>query len=60
MDKAKIEKLLELIGEAVNSTGGQHDPGWKEKRDRVLAEASDDDRTNLHEFAGWFDADAEN
>lgn len=49
MEKAKIEKLLELIGEAVNSDGS-----WKKKRDRVLAEASGDDRTNLQEFVTWF------
>lgn len=49
MDPKKIEKLLELIGELVNSG-----KAWTEKRDAILAEAGDDDRTNLTEFSGWF------
>lgn len=51
MDTQKIEKLLELIGEIVNAEKGS----WNEKRDLVLNEASQEDKTNLLEFAGWFE-----
>lgn len=52
MKKEAIAKLLELIGEAVNNPDAAT---WIEKRDAVLAEASDDDKTNIAEFAGWFE-----
>lgn len=52
MKKEEIEKLLELIGKAVNNNGVG---AWSSKRDVVLAEASDDDKTNLAEFCGWFE-----
>lgn len=51
MKKEEIVKLLELVGKAVNELNGS----WSEKRDAVLAESSDEDRTNLEEFAGWFE-----
>lgn len=50
MDNAKLSKLLELVSELV----GEGKP-WKEKRDMLLAEASEDDKTNLMELVGWFD-----
>lgn len=54
MDKAKIEKLLELIGDLVNDTSvsGQ---SWQDKKAAILAEASSEQTTNLLEFVGWFD-----
>jgi len=45
----EIQTLLDLIEKLTN----QGKP-WKEKRDSVLAEASDDQKTALEEFAGWF------
>lgn len=53
MNKTEIEKLLELICKAVNELKGS----WGDKRDAVLAEASDEDKTNLVEFSGWFEED---
>lgn len=50
MKKEEVEKLLELVGKAVNSGGT-----WKESAAAVLAEASDEDKTNLAEFASWFE-----
>jgi hypothetical protein len=52
MKKEEIEKLLELIGKAVDM---EVRGGWQVKRDAVLAEASDEDKTNLSEFSGWFE-----
>jgi hypothetical protein len=52
MDEKKIEKLLELISELVSGSGT-----WKEKRDSVLDEASSEDKTNLEEFASWYDTE---
>lgn len=46
----EIEKLLELIGDLVSGEGT-----WTEKRDRVLNNASENDKTNLNEFCGWFE-----
>lgn len=46
----EIEKLLELIGNLVTSDGT-----WKEKRDRILSGATDEEKTNLAEFVGWFE-----
>lgn len=50
MTKLEVEKLLELIGKAVNNNGT-----WHDKRDAVLAEATDGDKVNLSEFCGWFE-----
>jgi hypothetical protein len=50
MDEKRIQSLLDLIGVIVNASGKT----WNEKRDAVLAVASDDEKTNLEEFAGWF------
>ena len=49
MTKA-IETLLSAINDLVREGGT-----WQEKRDKVLSECSDDDKTNLAEFLGWFD-----
>jgi hypothetical protein len=44
-----IGTLLTTLGEIVNS-----DSPWKEKRDAILKECTDNDRTNLAEFSAWF------
>ena len=49
MKKLDIDRLLELIQEAVNSDGS-----WTEKRDAILAQCTEDERTALDEFACWF------
>jgi hypothetical protein len=46
----EIETLLSLIDTIVNAEGT-----WKEKRDKIMDEASDNDKSNLAEFAGWFE-----
>jgi hypothetical protein len=50
MDKAKIEKLLELISDIVRSDGS-----WQEKRDAILEVADEDVEGHLLEFASWFE-----
>lgn len=49
MKLADIERLLGLIDEIV------HEPKtWQDKRDGIWAEASDQHKANLEEFAAWF------
>jgi hypothetical protein len=50
MNENRIATLLELIAEAV-----QGDGTWREKAQAILAEATESDKTNLQEFATWFD-----
>lgn len=50
MTKQEIEKLVELIGNTVRMEGG-----WQEKRKLILDHASEEDITNLEEFASWFE-----
>ena len=47
---ARINALLELIGEVVVMDGT-----WREKKDAILAQCDDSDRTNLQEFITWFE-----
>jgi hypothetical protein len=50
MSKDKLEQLLNLITELVD----ENKP-YAEKRREVLIECSEHDRTNLQEFASWFE-----
>jgi hypothetical protein len=52
MNQKKIERLLGLISDFVQETDGQ---SWRDKKDAILAEASDEDKTNLTEFCAWFE-----
>jgi hypothetical protein len=52
MKKEIVEKLLELIDEIVCDE--KEGLTWTEKRDSILAECTEADRTNLEEFASWF------
>jgi len=54
MNTKEIETFFTILDNIMRAGGT-----WKEKRDMLLAEASDDDKTNLDEFAAWFDTDAE-
>jgi len=45
-----ISRLLFFIDKIVSSNGS-----FREKRDAILAEASDDEKTSLFEFASWFE-----
>ncbi len=51
MEASKIRKLLELVYELVKEPGAT----WREKRERVLEEASEQEETQLFEFAAWFE-----
>jgi hypothetical protein len=46
----EIKKFLELLREVVNGEGS-----WKERRQRIWDESDEQDKTNLAEFAAWFD-----
>lgn len=46
-----IQALIDLVIKAVNETDGKT---WQERRDAILAEAGDDDKNALAEFANWF------
>ena len=50
MDTKEVRKLLDIISTVVNEEGS-----YFEKHDAILAECSDNEKTNLHEFASWFD-----
>jgi hypothetical protein len=52
MDDKKIERFLEMLTEIV----GDNMP-WKEKREHILGLASPDEKTNLEEFASWFESE---
>jgi hypothetical protein len=47
-----IETLFHVLETLVKEEGS-----WKGKRDRILAEANPDDKTNLEEFIAWFEKD---
>lgn len=51
MSKKEIETLIELISKLVGTDG----MSWSEKKALIIANASDDDKTNINEFASWFD-----
>lgn len=51
MTTKDIQKLLDIVNKAVNGTDGNT---WQARRDAILAEAGDDDKTALAEFANWF------
>lgn len=53
MDTAKIQQLLDLIDECVMEGGKT----WREKQQAVLTQAEGNERikTNLEEFASWFE-----
>ena len=51
MTQAKLDQLMELIGELVNDGSAS----WKERRDSVLENIDEKDRTALEEFASWFE-----
>ena len=49
-------RLIEAIDDLVAGDDGF---SFREKRDRILEKASDDERTSIFEFASWFDTEAE-
>ena len=49
MTAEKIRHLLSLISQAIEAEGS-----WGEKRQSILNECSDEDKTALAEFASWF------
>jgi hypothetical protein len=49
-----IQKLLDAITSIVADSGT-----WQEKRNAILAEADETERTNLDEFLSWFDESGE-
>lgn len=53
--ESHIEKLLELIDEFVN----WEEKNWKDKRDAVLKNISDEDKASLEEFCSWFETSVE-
>jgi hypothetical protein len=53
MDRAKLTKFLDLLDEIVNEAEG----AWSDKRDALLAICDDKDKSNLEEFAGWFESE---
>ena len=53
MKKEQVEMLLELITGIVGDT--LEGLTWIEKRDSILAECTEADRTALEEFASWFE-----
>lgn len=59
MDERKTKTLLELVDEAVSGRGDDAGKTWQQKRDALLAEASDSQKTALEEFASWFEDDEE-
>ena len=50
MTDTEIRVLLSLIKSAMDLPG----PTWHQKRDAIFEEASEEDKTNLAEFASWF------
>lgn len=52
--KKQVEKLLGLIREITDNTGHN----WQEKRDLILAECGEAEKTALEEFVSWFDEPA--
>jgi hypothetical protein len=53
MTQKKLRQLAELIFELVSETDGQ---SWRDRRDQLLSEASDDEALAIHEFADWWEA----
>lgn len=51
-DSKAASLLRECISEIVHTTDGLT---WKEKRDMVLEGATEEERSDLEEFAGWFE-----
>lgn len=47
-----IEKLLDAIVDVVTNLPGKT---WQEKRDAVLAQASQGEKSSLEEFVSWFE-----
>jgi hypothetical protein len=45
-----IETLFQVLDTLIKEDGP-----WKAKRDKILAEAGPDDKTNLAEFIAWFE-----
>ena len=45
-----IIALLEAISDIVNAEGN-----WQEKKNKILENATESDKTNLYEFVAWFD-----
>ena len=50
MDSKMIERLFEVLDDMVRAEGT-----WKEKRDKIYANAEGDNSTNLSEFLSWFE-----
>lgn len=50
MKVTTIRTLLDAIGNIIGE-----DMAWVQKREAILAEASDADKANLEEFSAWFD-----
>jgi len=49
MTKLKYERFFELLDEIVNSDGS-----WISRKQLLEDNASDQDKSNLKEFAAWF------
>jgi len=49
MTKKEYETFLFLLDKLVNGEGS-----WIARRQKLEDEASEDDKTNLREFAAWF------
>jgi len=49
MTSDKVARLLDLLNDLVNEPGT-----WREKKAALESQASDDDKTNLAEFAAWW------
>jgi len=54
MEKQLINNLLGTITDIVSADGS-----WQSKRNEILAECGDDDRTMFEEFLAWFEPEQE-
>lgn len=52
-----MDKAIEQLFVCLDTIVGMHGMTYNEKREAVLAAASEIDNTNLHEFASWFEVD---
>lgn len=52
MNKLRVHQILDLVTDLVNNPST---PTWRETRDLILEECSEDQKTALYEFAAWFD-----
>jgi len=47
----KIAVLYDAIREVVSESGMT----WQEKKNKILEEGSEEDKTSLYEFVAWFE-----